>query len=57
VTRYLLDTDILSDLVRNPDGVVAERVKGVGGTRVCTSIVGALACNPKVGARLRQRLA
>jgi tRNA(fMet)-specific endonuclease VapC len=39
VTRYLLDTNIVSDLVRNPDGVVAERIRGVGGTRVCTSII------------------
>jgi tRNA(fMet)-specific endonuclease VapC len=39
VTRYLLDTNAVSDLVRSPDGVVAERIRRVGGTRVCTSII------------------
>lgn len=39
MTRYLLDTNILSELVRDPRGRVAERVRGVGETSVCTSIV------------------
>ena len=39
MTRYLLDTNILSDLVRNPDGFVAERIRGTGDARVCTSII------------------
>ncbi len=37
--RYLLDTNILSDLVRNPSGRVAERIRVVGEETVCTSIV------------------
>ncbi len=37
--RYLLDTNILSDLVRNPQGRVAERVREVGEAQVCTSII------------------
>ncbi len=37
--RYLLDTNILSDLVRHPQGRVAERVAAVGEAAVCTSIV------------------
>jgi len=37
--RYLLDTNIISDLLRNPDGKVAQRVKKVGEPRVCTSII------------------
>jgi tRNA(fMet)-specific endonuclease VapC len=37
--RFLLDTNIVSDLVRNPRGRVAERIAAVGENRVCTSIV------------------
>ena len=36
---YLLDTDILSDLVRNPQGRVAEHIREVGDARICTSII------------------
>jgi tRNA(fMet)-specific endonuclease VapC len=36
---YLLDTNMVSDLVRNPQGKVAERVKAVGETEVATSII------------------
>jgi tRNA(fMet)-specific endonuclease VapC len=39
VTRYLLDTNVLSELVRRPHGPVAERVRKVGEAQVCTSIV------------------
>jgi tRNA(fMet)-specific endonuclease VapC len=39
VTRYLLDTNILSDLIRNPQGRVAARVAEVGEGKVCTSII------------------
>ena len=37
--RYLLDTNIVSDLVRNPQGRVTERIRKVGETQVCTSII------------------
>lgn len=37
--RYLLDTNILSDLVRHPQGVVAQRIAANGERSVCTSIV------------------
>jgi len=37
--RHLLDTNIVSDLVRHPNGVVAEHIRRVGETNVCTSIV------------------
>ena len=37
--RYLLDTNIVSDLVRNPQGRVAQQVGLVGDSQVCTSIV------------------
>jgi tRNA(fMet)-specific endonuclease VapC len=37
--RYLLDTNIISDLVRNPQGRAARHVARVGDLNVCTSIV------------------
>jgi tRNA(fMet)-specific endonuclease VapC len=37
--RYLLDTNILSDLVRNPQGAVAIRIAEAGEAAVCTSII------------------
>ena len=36
---YLLDTNILSDLVRNPQGEVAAQITKAGENSVCTSIV------------------
>ena len=36
---YLLDTNIVSDLIRNPQGRVAEKIKKVGETQVSTSII------------------
>ncbi|MDT8364838.1 MAG: type II toxin-antitoxin system VapC family toxin, partial [Nitrosomonas sp.] len=35
----MLDTNILSDLVRNPQGAVADRIAAVGEDRICTSVV------------------
>jgi tRNA(fMet)-specific endonuclease VapC len=37
--RYLLDTNIVSDLVRNPQGKVADHIRKVGEAQVCTSII------------------
>jgi tRNA(fMet)-specific endonuclease VapC len=37
--RFLLDTNILSNLVRDPQGRIAERIKIVGEHSICTSIV------------------
>jgi len=39
VLRYLLDTNILSDLIRDPQGRVASRISSAGEGTVCTSIV------------------
>jgi len=39
VTRFLLDTNILSDLVRHPQGRVAVRLSEVGDREICTSII------------------
>jgi tRNA(fMet)-specific endonuclease VapC len=48
---YLLDTDTLSDLVRRPQGRIAERIAEVGEDRVATSIV--VACELRYGAAKR----
>lgn len=37
--RYLLDTNIVSDLVRNPQGKIAEHIFKVGEAQVCTSVI------------------
>lgn len=37
--RHLLDTNILSDLVRNPQGRIAQRIAEVGEEAVCTSVI------------------
>lgn len=37
--HYMLDTDLLSDLIRHPQGTVANRVASVGEETICTSIV------------------
>ena len=37
--RYLLDTNVLSDLIRNPEGRVADKLRRVGEDAVCTSVV------------------
>jgi tRNA(fMet)-specific endonuclease VapC len=36
---YLLDTNIISDLMRHPNGRIATRIEQIGSERVCTSIV------------------
>ena len=48
-TRYLLDTNILSELVRQPLGRIAQRVAAVGEEAVCTSII--VAAELRSGAR------
>src|SRR5216683_4418193 len=37
--HYLLDTNIVSDLVRNPQGRIAQHIREVGEAQVCTSII------------------
>jgi tRNA(fMet)-specific endonuclease VapC len=39
LTRYLLDTSVISDLIRNPQGKVAKRIARVGEGSICTSVV------------------
>jgi tRNA(fMet)-specific endonuclease VapC len=37
--RYMLDTNIISDLIRNPQGKAAKRIAKVGEDAICTSII------------------
>jgi tRNA(fMet)-specific endonuclease VapC len=37
--RYLLDTNVVSDLMRNPQGRVADQIRRIGEENVCTSII------------------
>ena len=39
MTRYLLDTNIISDLIRNPQGKAARRIARAGDDNICTSII------------------
>ena len=50
--RYLLDTNIVSDLVRNPQGRVAQYIRKIGEARVCTSII--VAAELRYGAAKKQ---
>ena len=39
MSGYLLDTNIISDLIRNPSGAAAQRIAQLGAKGICTSIV------------------
>lgn len=39
MTRYLLDTNIVSDIIRHPQGTVAHRIAEIGEAAACTSII------------------
>lgn len=60
MTRYLLDTNIISDLVRNPAGQAKRRLQIVGDENVCTSIIVAselrYGCAKKGSAKLEERV-
>ncbi len=49
--RYLLDTNIISDLIRNPQGNVSKRIAKVGASQMCTSII--VAAELRYGAEKR----
>ena len=48
---WMLDTNILSDLIRNPRGVLVERLRATEPDALCTSIV--VACELRFGAQRR----
>ena len=50
--RYLLDTNVLSHLIRRPDDAVIRKITEVGNDRLCTSVV--VACELRFGARKKR---
>lgn len=64
MSGYLLDTNIISDLIRNPSGLAARRIETVGAQAICTSIIVAAelryGCakkgSPKLSTRVRSVL-
>src|SRR5271167_2400649 len=50
--RYLLDTNIVSDLVRNPQGRIAQHIRKIGEGQICTSII--VAAELRYGAAKKQ---
>lgn len=39
MTQYMLDANMVSDLIRHPRGPVAGRIRRIGASNVCTSII------------------
>jgi tRNA(fMet)-specific endonuclease VapC len=52
--RFLLDTNVVSDVVRNPQGKCASRIGEVGESNICTSII--VACELRYGARKKNSI-
>lgn len=46
---YLLDTNIISELIKNPRGVIFSKIRKVGEETICTSII--VACESRFGAK------
>jgi tRNA(fMet)-specific endonuclease VapC len=36
---YLLDTNILSDLIKNPTGKIFAKIQSIGEDKICTSVI------------------
>lgn len=60
MSTYLLDTNIISDLVRNPSGSSAQRIEHIAPGDLCTSIIVAAelryGCAKKGSAKLLNRV-
>lgn len=58
--RFLLDTNILSDMIKNPVGRAVQRLRAVGDHTVCTSIIVAAelrySCAKKGSAKLQEKV-
>ena len=50
--RYLLDTNILSDLIRNSHGIAAQRYRQLNDEQLCTSVI--VAAELRYGAAKRR---
>ncbi|MEA5575385.1 type II toxin-antitoxin system VapC family toxin [Anabaena sp. UHCC 0451] len=46
---YLLDTNIISELIKNPRGLIFSQIQQIGEDKICTSII--VACESRFGAR------
>ncbi|AFY43442.1 PilT protein domain protein [Nostoc sp. PCC 7107] len=46
---YLLDTNIISELIKNPRGLIFSQIQNVGEDTVCISII--VACESRFGAK------
>jgi tRNA(fMet)-specific endonuclease VapC len=46
---YLLDTNIISELIKNPRGIICFKIQSAGEEKICTSII--VACELNFGAR------
>jgi len=59
-SRYMLDTNIVSDLVRNPQGAVFDKIVEIGSDNLCVSIITAAelryGCARKASPRLLQQV-
>ncbi|MDN5842882.1 MAG: type II toxin-antitoxin system VapC family toxin [Alcaligenaceae bacterium] len=60
MSGYLLDTNIISALLRDPDGPAADHIERVGPQKICTSIIVAgelrYGCAKKGSAKLLARV-
>lgn len=50
--RYMLDTNVLSNLMRNPGGEIAKQIEAVGEDSICISVV--VASELRYGAAKKQ---
>jgi len=61
LSGYLLDTNMISHIIRNPDGFAARRIETIDPKEICTSIVVAAelryGCAKKGSARLLAKVA
>lgn len=60
MSGYLLDTNIISDMIRNPDGHTARHIERIGPKKIFTSIIVAselhFGCAKKGSPRLLARV-
>jgi tRNA(fMet)-specific endonuclease VapC len=54
---YLLDTNIVSDIIRHPQGLIAEKIRAVGEDQICTSIIVAAELRYSVAKKRSAKLA
>jgi tRNA(fMet)-specific endonuclease VapC len=55
-SRYMLDTNIISDLIRHPEGKAANRIRKIGTDGLCVSIITAAELRFGIAKRASARL-